>query len=185
MLNSIPFRLEKYIFTIINDKIKDYNQYYYKQIFEDKKNMNIIHLIMANENSEAGSYYNESTIYFIKKLMTTNLNFVKFPIIDKVKDFLIKHSDDFFNEPLDKNCELEINDECFKFKDNTKPNYTLKECTFNELGIPLFIQSNYLPKYIVYKGEYKDEGKKLFIDIEVSGKVTFDNIIFNQNNEQI
>ena len=139
---------------------------------------------MANENSEAGSYYNESTIYFIKKLMTTNLNFVKFPIIDKVKDFLIKHSDDFFNEPLDKNCELEINDECFKFKDNTKPNYTLKECTFNELGIPLFIQSNYLPKYIVYKGEYKDEGKKLFIDIEVSGKVTFDEINYNQNNGQ-
>ena len=182
LLNSIPFRLEKSIFTIINDKMKYYNQYYYKQIFEDKKNMNIIHLIMANENSEAGSYYNESTIYFIKKLITTNLNFVKFPIIDKVKDFLIKHSVDFFNEPLDKNCELEINNECLKFKDNI--NYILKECSFNDLGIPLFIQSNYLPNYIIYKGEYKDEGKKLFIDIEVSGKVTFDEINFNQNDGQ-
>ena len=45
--------------------------------------MKIIHLIMANDKSEAGSYYNESTIYFIKKLIQTNLNFVKFPILIK------------------------------------------------------------------------------------------------------
>jgi len=85
---------------------------------------------------------------------------------------------------LGENCELEIKDEFLKFKDNAKPNYTLKECTLNELGIPLFIQSNYLPKYRIYLGKYKDEGNKLFIDIEVSGKVTFDEINFNQRDGQ-
>jgi hypothetical protein len=181
--------------------LADKNKEFYIQVFDEdeddnndeKKNENdkeIIHLFMAKvdrenpEENEASNYYNESTLRYIKETIKAFLNPKKFPIIDKVKDFLIKHSDDFFNEPLDKNCELEINDECLKFKDNTKPNYTLKECTLNELGIPLFIQSNYLPKYRIYLGKYKDEGNKLFIDIEVSGKVTFDEINFNQNDGQ-
>ncbi len=181
LLNSIPFRLEKNIFTIISDKIKDYNQYYYKQIFEDKKNMNIIHLIMANENSEAGSYYNESTIYFIKKLMTTNLNFVKFPIIEKVREFLFKHSEEFFHDPLARDTNIIIQNERMLLKNE---DYVLKECYIDELGNTNFLSFNYKPNYIIYKGEYKDEGKKLFIDIEVSGKVTFDEINFNQNDGQ-
>jgi len=153
-----------------------------------KDNKQIIHLFLAKvgrpDENEASNYYNESTLKFIKENITAFTNPKKFPIKDKVKDFLLKNSGNFFNEPLDKNCELEIKDEFLKFKDNTAPNYTLKECTLNELGIPLFIQSNYLPKYRIYLGKYKDEGKKLFIDIEVSGKVTFDNINYDQNDGQ-
>ncbi len=81
-LKSVPFQIEKNFFTKVeklnengNDKYN--NNVYYKQIIWDNKNAQIIHLFMANENSEAGSYYNESTIYFIKKLIQTNLNYVK------------------------------------------------------------------------------------------------------------
>ena len=180
--------------------LEDKNKEFYIQVFDEdedddnnndskkKNDKQIIHLFMAKvgrpDENEASNYYNESTLKYIKETITSYINPKKFPIKDKVKDFLLKNSGNFFNEPLDKSCELEIKDEFLKFKDNTKPNYTLKECYLNELGIPLFIQSNYLPKYRIYLGKYKNEGKKLFIDIEVSGKVTFDNINYNQNDGQ-
>ena len=92
LLKSVSFKLVKYFYFTINEnekKNENYNNIYYKQIFEEgKKNMKIIHLIMANENSEAGSYYNESTINFIRKIIETNLNFVKFSIREYKRIFI-------------------------------------------------------------------------------------------------
>ena len=40
------------------------NQNYY---LESKDKINIVHLIMAREGSEAGNYYNQNTILFLRK----------------------------------------------------------------------------------------------------------------------
>ena len=206
LLRSLTFKLEKNYYNEMKEEDKkflaDKNKEFYIQVFdededEDKDDINnekkkdekkIIHLFLAKvgrpDENEASNYYNESTLRYIKETITSYIKPKKFPILDNVKNFLLKNSENFFNEALGENCELEIKDEFLKFKDNAKPNYTLKECTLNELGIPLFIQSNYLPKYRIYLGKYKDEGNKLFIDIEVSGKVTFDEINFNQRDGQ-
>ena len=139
--------------------------------------MKIIHLIMANENSEAGSYYNESTINFIRKIIETNLNFVKFPILEKVKEFLFEHSGEFFNEPIENIDDIKIieeNDKKLLKYINTSNDYELKECYVDELGNANFIQSNYKPSYRAYKVKYKDENgesNKLIIDIEISGEI--------------
>ena len=56
-LKSVPFQIEKNFFTkveklIENGNDKYNNNVYYKQIICDNKNAQIIHLFMANENSE-------------------------------------------------------------------------------------------------------------------------------------
>ena len=197
MLKSLPFRLEKNIFTKFENenKIKNfYNNIYYIQIFdEDVKNMQIIHLIMANENSEAGDYYNESTFYFIKKLIETNLNFVKFNIIENVREFLFEHSEDFFNDPLENLDDLKIIEEneniLLKYTGNP---YELKECYYDELGNIKFTNLNYKPNYSIYKVKYKDDNGgsiKLIIDVEISGEVDIGEIknpqIDNKNGQNI
>ena len=196
MLKSISFRLIKKNFTIFENDKENYNNKninYYQQIFENDKNMNIIHLIMANDRSEAGDFYNKSTINFIRKLIETNLNVEKFPILEKVKKFIFEHSNEFFNEPLENMDDIKIIDENDKklIKYTGKP-FELKECYFDELGIANFENTNYNPYYRVYKVKYKDENgvsDKLIIDIEISGKVEIKDIenpkIINKNNQNI
>ena len=185
LLRSLTFKLEKSTFTVFEKDIeffKNKSKEYYKQVFDDddnnKKKIEIIHLFMAKvgekkEENEASDYYNESALYFIKNQIISIVNNNKFPIKEKVKDFLKAHSEDFFNEPFDDNCKLEIKEEKLEYEGK---DYELKECILDELGIPFFIQSNYLPNHRIYLGEYKKEGKKLFIDIEVSGVVDFESV---------
>ena len=197
LLKSLTFKLEKSTFTVFEKDIeffKNKNKEYYKQVFDDdddnnKKNIEIIHLFMAKiggkkDENEASDYYNESTLYFIKNNIISNTHNNKFPIKEKVKYFLKAHSEDFFNEPFDDNCKLEIKEEKLEYEGK---DYELKECILDELGIPFFIQSNYLPNHRIYLGEYKNEGNKLFIDIEVSGVVNFESVdvFFDKNIQNI
>jgi len=194
LLKSLTFKLElnKYLEITEEDKqfLSDKNKDYYIQVFDEDNNDNkeIIHLFMAKvgtkQENEASDYYNQSTLKYIKDNIITFVNNKKFPIITKVKDFLLARSGDFFNEPLKKDCNLLIEGAKLQFKDKEKVDYKLKECTLDELGIPLFIQSNYLPKYRIYLGKYKKVEKKLFIEMEISGKVTFEDIHIIQNDGQ-
>ena len=194
MLKLVSFKLEKNFFTINENEKKNNNdnknKYYYKQIFEEgKKNMKIIHLIMANDNSEAGSYYNESTINFIRKIIETNLNFVKFSILENIREFLFDHSEEFFEEPIENKEDLKIIEEDghqkLKYTNKEKP-FELKECYVDELGNTNFIQTNYKPSYRVYKAKSKKDNLfKLFIDIEISGEVTINDKIANKKGGNI
>ena len=160
-------------------KEKEENNIYYRQVFDkvEDKSREVIHLFMANDKSEAGDFYNNSTLEFMKFQIIQFTNTKKFPIIDKVKEFLFEHSEEFFNEPLEKIEDLEEKTEedktFLKYTNKEKP-YELKECYVDELGNANFIQSNYKPSYRAYKVKYKDENgesNKLIIDIEISGEI--------------
>ena len=195
LLKSVPFKLIKNIFTIYENEKgnnNNKNKYYYNQILREDKNLTIIHLIMANNSSEAGSYYNESTINFIRKKIETNFDFVKFPILEKVREFLFEHSEEFFNDPL-KNIE-----DLILTREYGEPGllkyigvpYELLNCYIDKIEDLHFIHSNYKPNYRVYKVKYKDENGesiKLIIDIEISGEVDIkeiENPVIDNNDKQ-
>ena len=145
---------------------------------------------MANYMSEAGNYYNYSTIHFIKKIIETNLKFIKFDILEKVREFLFDHSEEFFNEPLENIDDIKIIDEnLLKYTNKEKP-FELKECYVDELENTKLVNSNYKPTYRVYKAKYKEENNeeiKLFIDLKISGivkKLEFPRIV-EKNNQTI
>ena len=187
LLKLVTSKLQKGIYIKIDDNknnTKKENNIYYKQIFNHKddknKNREVIHLFMANDKSEAGDYYNNSTLEFIKNQIISFVNNKRFPIIEKVKDYLFNHSEEFFNDPLENIDDIKIIDDnnIKKLKYTGKP-YELKECYVDELGNTNFIQTNYQPNYSVYKVKYKDENgesDKLIIDIEISGKIDTEDI---------
>ena len=75
LMKSYTFELEKIQIPKFGEKNENENQYYWREKNINKNDNNngidIIHLIMANddENSEAGLYYNDSTIEYIKKFL--------------------------------------------------------------------------------------------------------------------
>ena len=206
LLKLVTSKLTQDIYIKINSDKKEetvnnvnQNNVYYKQEFEDsddkRDKREVIHLFMANDKSNAGNYYNESTLEFIKNQIISHTNIKQFPIIDKVKDFLFEHSGEFFNEPLENKDDLKIIEEDshqkLKYTNEEKP-FELKECYVDELGNANFIQTNYKPSYRVYKVKCNDndkESNKLFLDIEISGEVDIKDIenpeIVNKNRQNI
>ena len=59
---------------------------------EEDKSRKVIHLFVANDKSETGEFYNDSTLDYIKYQIIQFTNFKKFPIIEKVKEFLFDNS---------------------------------------------------------------------------------------------
>ena len=187
---SFKLRRAKYIMTDKKEEefFKDKNIEYYRQIFdnsEENKTRQVIHLFLANSESEAGKFYNDSTISYIKTQITAFTKNDEFPIIDKVKEFLIDHSGEFFNNKIDKDS----------LKEETEPvpllkyegeSYELKKCYFDELGNTNFIQTSYVPKYKVYIANYKKENNepKLFIDVLISGNISNLQINYAMQNKQ-
>ena len=190
LLRVLSFKLKKAKYILIDKKdeefYKDKNIEYYRQIFDDKeenKTRQVIHLFLANSESEAGKFYNDSTISYIKSQIIAFTKNDEFPIIDKVKEFLIDHSGEFFNNKLDKDSLKEETDPALlKYVGES---YELKKCYFDELGNTNFIQTSYVPKYKVYFANYKkDNKKKLFIDVLISGNISNLKIQFATQNKQ-
>ena len=95
---SLTFKLKDnnmIIFEEISEEEKEKHNYiYYTEEFnnddDDDNNhpqQDIVHLIMAKDDSEAGNYYNKTTIDYIKNQIVVFVGIKKFPIEEKIKEF--------------------------------------------------------------------------------------------------
>ena len=164
---SLTFKLKEnnmIIFDDITEKDKENNNYiYYTEEFNDDDDDNnqvqqdIVHLIMAKEDTEAGKYYNKTTIDYIKNQIVVFVGIKKFPIEEKIKEFLFKVSKDIMEEPIDKIDKIIIEDKFIKLSAEEGKEFKLKKCLIDELGMNLFVGTKYKPKYRYFIKKDKDE----------------------------
>ena len=69
---------------------KFYNRYIYFEKNDENSKKGIIHLIMAKYGTEAGDYYNDSAIDYIKKIGHTAFDAEEFDVIGKLKEYFCK-----------------------------------------------------------------------------------------------
>ena len=182
---SLTFKLKAnnmIIFDDITEKDKENNNYiYYTEEFNDDDDDNnqvqqdIVHLIMAKEDTEAGKYYNKTTIDYIKNQIVVFVGIKKFPIVEKIKEFLFKVSKDIMEEPIDKIDKIIIEDKFIKLSAEEGKEFKLKKCLIDELGMNLFVGTKYKPKYRYFIKKDKDdkENKKnvFVIEFAMNGSV--------------
>lgn len=129
--------------------------------------INIFHLIYANEYSEAGKYYNQSTLNFVENIYKNVNNLKPFDLSQSIKERFIELSGDIIEQTEN---NVEITKENFDDSDSNliKLNYTneiiFKACLFNEFGRINLKSNSYEPAYNIYK---KDN--KIIIRVEISG----------------
>lgn len=106
---SLTFTLVQKKDLQINDdnilkKIKKYNRFRYYEKDKESSEKDIVHLIMAQEGSEAGDYYNYSAIDYIRKIGSTVTNPQEFDLIERLKKYFCEVSETIikFNEPNEK-----------------------------------------------------------------------------------
>ena len=170
LLLSTSFNLKDYEminFLNINkdQKIKNYI-YYLEEINNENGKKNIIHLFMAKEGTEAGDYYNETTIHFLRQILNY-CNRQKFPIVERLKEFLFKISNNIMEKPIDNINQISIENEWIRL--TYEKDKKLKFKFYNEIIFSEQLMGNkYIPKYYYYKSQ---DGRFLFIELIICGDI--------------
>ena len=135
--------------------------------YGDNKKLDVFHLILANEDSKAGTIYNEYTYNFIEGVYNLISEPKKFDVFEVVKDnFKMLSSTIFINNIKEfKFTEEEQILEKKNMKLITDSPLSLKKCFTDELGFSLFKTGNFEPKY----NYYKSDEQTLEIRLEVPG----------------
>ena len=167
LLKSLTFDLEKEkYYDLANPKKTDeQNQYFYKQKLKENDRI-IIHLIIANNDSDAGKYYNKFAIDYLNKQLRQVKEKKPFDIVKNLREFLVTISGDIFKSKLDPNLITKEQD-IIKIKSEK---LDLKDCSIDELGNNILTETIFKPKYRY--GFYTDHEKKenkLIIEIELFG----------------
>ena len=167
LLKSLTFDLEKEkYFDLSNPNETDkQNQYFYKQKLKENNRI-IIHLIIANNDSPAGEYYNQFAIDYLNKQLRQVKEKKPFDIVKNLKEFLVTISGDIFKSQLEPNLITE-EEEAIKIKTDK---LDLKDCSIDELGNNILTETIFKPKYRY--GFYTDHEKKenkLIVEIELFG----------------
>ena len=172
LLKSLTFDLiEKEGNLAQNISNINYNSKYYIERNINKE-MEIYHLIIAKENTEAGNYYNESTYTFIIQQYNSFHFFKKFDIINEIKEEIqliskniftkeIKSLDDFEN--IENKIKLKNK---FEFYNNPDENTNIN---FSYLTLK--------PKYSYFK---INNNSQLLIIIEMPGQIIDQKFVCNK-----
>ena len=167
---SIFFDLtESYIFNID----KEYNNLYFIEVASNKNNLNIVvHLILAEENTEAGNYYNKSTFEYLRRVITSQtIKKRKFNLIEDIRESISNFSPQFYKFKINKDELILIDD---KLKYDNKNNNVLNKWFVNEIGLCDFYSECYQPDYSYeIRENIKDKNieLELIIILEIPGKI--------------
>ena len=167
--------------------------------YESNKEQKIFHLIFANENSEAGKYYNQFTLDFLENNYQGVTHLKTFDVIETIKERFLKLSKDIIEKTDEKDLKL-AEEKSAKANDNnnaknshedkveeeiTKDNFDdsnpdliklkdekeiiLKKCLTDELGFSNLKANGFEPTYNLFK-----QGNKIIVRVEAAGNCKID-----------
>ncbi len=142
-----------------------------------KKETHIIHLILAKEGTQAGDYYNKSTISYLRENVMAIPKQQKFDVFEKFKKYLYNCSSEYFDfsslntnesekevQMIEKKNIIIENDNIIKV--DVPFDLNLKKCYTDEIGITSYKGLMTTPPFGYYK---KDN--HFVIQIEYCGKL--------------
>ena len=169
-MNSATFELVKT--TLITTKISS-GEEQVEYFYEKNSKIRIIHLIFANEGSEAGNFYNQFALDFIENSYQQITNIKPFDVFENLKERFIDLSNILFENNSDyplmtKKDFLDYSSIVSKRKIGLKNNreITLKRYYIDELGFSSLRNSGFNPCY-----NYYIKNDTLILRMEAPGNV--------------
>jgi hypothetical protein len=163
LLKSISFKLIEKDTPIAQSIINTSNNTKFFIEKNNNKELEIYHLILAKENSEAGLYYNEFTFNFISNLYNSFTFLKTFDIIKELKEEIQIISNNIFNKPIISLDDFDKSNNKIKLNNN----YELIR-NKNDKENADFSYLTLRPKYSYFK---INNGKQLKIVIEMAGQI--------------
>ena len=131
--------------------------------YEKNSDTKIIHLIFANEYSEAGKYYNKNTLETIEKLYGRNKTVIGFDVVKTIKERFTQESKDIFEFSSREKIEFCDKPETL-IKLKSPKELTIKKLFIDELGIQNMKSSGFEPHYSYFITE-----NAIVINVEIPG----------------
>jgi hypothetical protein len=126
---------------------------------------------MAKYDTEAGDYYNQTTIQFLKKKINTCDNIQNFPIKEKIKEFILLTSKNIMEEPINDINQIIIEDNYIRLNYEEGREFKFKNSNQKILSEPL-IGRRYIPQYDYFiDTEERPNRKVLVIQLMMNGCV--------------
>jgi len=170
LLKTLKLTKNNYIIfeeDVRNPDHKEQNDSYFveESLLEsyDSKENGIVHLILANNDSSAGDYYNPSTFAYIKNQIKSYTNLKPFNVIKSLRSHLFNMSKELFEKAIEKTDEIII-EEGTMLKYSNKNDITLRKCLIDELGYSSFANSTLTPKHQLYIDQ---KNRKLILVLEI------------------
>ena len=171
-INEVKTYIEKYLMESATFKLVEGHKVSTELdstegIYYHEENSKIFHLIFANEDSDAGKYYNNFTLNFLENSYQQQVTDIKeFDVIETIKERFTEISKEII-EKTDKMQQITTNDlieenNCLKLKTNQE--ITLKKCLIDELGFSNLKGNGFDPYYNYYK-----KNDNLMIRVEAPG----------------
>ena len=141
---------------------------------ENDNEIQVFHLFMAREGTEAGDYYNDFTYQFLKEHFNQFTNRNPLSIIEEIKNKFVEWSNDLLEESIKENNIEIVKDEnnkeikyIFKESEEKNENNKLipKACISDELGLSIYRSNGYEPPYYFYL----ENDEKLVVFLEIPG----------------
>ena len=158
---------------LIGDEAIEESQFYdvhFTEIIKYGNNkLEVYHLILANEDSDAGKVYNQYTYNFIEHVYNLIAEPKKFEIFDEVKKNIKKLSGLILKDDI-KDIPFTDNDKILeqkRIKLEYEKDLSLKKCFTDELGFSFFKTGDFEPKYNCFK---PDE-RTVEIRVETPGNI--------------
>ena len=143
--------------------------HYSEILYYNNKKLDIYHLILANEDSDAGLFYNQYTYDFIENFYNTIIGLKNFDVFNEIKNDFKIAAPNIINEKIDK-FNFNKNEDIIKnkiIKLELEKELTLKNCYVSDY-FSLFNISNFQPKY----NYFKPDENTLEIRLEIPGNAT-------------
>ena len=156
LLKSATFTLEEG--HKISTKTENKPGMYY---YETNKEQKIFHLIFANENSEAGKYYNQFTLDFLENNYQSVTHLKSFDVIETIKERFLKLSKEIIEKADEKDSKFS-EEKSGKANDNNNTKHSHEDKTDEEIPKVIFDDSN--PDLIKLKDEKEIILKKCLTD---------------------
>ena len=179
--SSLFFNVGKYKMVFLNKDNKFMNDcIYVEEITNDynNKTRHVFHFIMGKEGSEAGNYYNHSTIQFIRENICV-AQLKKFDVVQSFSKYLCLYANEYFDLPL---FMLEEKEKMGDFPLIEKENIEIDDNNIYKVNVPydLKLKLNDIDNIFenIYKSNipslpysYYKKGDKFIIQIEYCGKL--------------
>ena len=193
--SQVKDHIENTLFKSASFKLKEIpyiemkSNYNGRPLYVEKENGNdiqVYHLIMARENTEAGDYYNNYTYEILEHNFTNFTERKPLSIIEEVKERFVEWSNLLLEEKIEKeNIEIvKDNDKeiKYKFEDTNNGNKKIipKACISDELGLSIYRSNGFDPPY----NFYIENDEYLIVNFEAPGNVqisdAFANIVLKE-----
>ena len=169
---SIFFNLNKRYMSGV-DALYNNNIYFVEESFKKNNTNYVVHLILAEENTEAGNYYNRSTFQYLRRAIIAQIKKKKqFNLLEDFKESISLFSPQFFKKKIKVNELQLINDDTLRY--NNTNNNKLNKWVVNEVGLSDFYSEYYQPDFSYEMREKEVEHNKkleLKIKVEIPGMI--------------